>query len=241
MSDSPASRSEVWKEIWERKAAHASSALHYINGYDLLDETAWHAMIGELSGLFDLHPHTRLAELGCGAGAFLASIKRLAPTANVAGIDYAPALVDLARQRVEGTFWVADVRHCPPLASAHYDVACSFGTTMYLDSETDVAAMLDEMRRITRPGGQLYVGEISDAAQRDLALRLRASTHAANQRVSAHNPDHLYLPKSFFTAYALRHGLALRICDHLSFAFGRTNPLAAYRYSVCMRLAPAVR
>ena len=239
MSDSSAPRSEIWKDIWERKATHASSALHHVNGYDLLDETAWHAMISEVSAAFELRPHTKLAELGCGAGAFLASIKRLAPSTTVAGIDYATALVDLARQRVEGTFWVADVRHCPQLLSGHYDVVCSFGTTMYLDSETDVAAMLDEMRRITRPGGQLYVGEISDAARRDLALQLRASTHAANRKVSASSPDHLYLPKSFFTAYALRHNLTLEIRDHLSFDFGQTNPLAAYRYSVYLRLPPA--
>lgn len=241
MTPPPSSRGEIWQDIWERKATQAASALHHINGYDLLDDEAWHAMITEVCGPLKLPPHATLAELGCGAGAFLASVKRLAPTVSVAGIDYAAGLVDLARQRVPGDFWVADVRRCPQLASAGYDVACSFGTTMYLDSEADVSAMLDEMRRITRPGGQLYVGEISDSAKRDLALRLRATTHAANQRVSASSPDHLYLPKSFFTTYAEHHGLEIELRDHLSFAFGQTNPLAAYRYSVYLRLANSAR
>ncbi len=239
MNTPTAPRSVIWQDIWQRKASQSTAALHHVNGYDLLDDQAWHGMIEELSTMFPLRPHAAVAELGCGAGAFLATLRHLAPTIKIAGIDYAAGLVELARQRLEGQFWVADVRACPQLATASFDVACSFGTTMYLDAEADVTAMLGEMRRITRPGGRIYVGEISDLARRELALSLRPTTHAANQRVSNASPDHLYLPKEFFLAYAAQHRLTAEIRDHLTFNFGRSNPLAVYRYSVCLQLPAA--
>lgn len=228
-------RSEVWLNIWRRKAASTDVPLHHVNGYDLLDQAGWDGMIGELVAKLRLRPGMEVIEFGCGAGAFPASMAKVCPGLKLHGIDYAPELVERVRRVLDGGFQVGDIRDCPQVPSGSYDLVCSFGTLMYLNSAADATLALDEMRRALRPEGEIYLGEISDAERRAEAERLRSVTHADHRRVSADRPDHLYLPRDFFTDYAARHGFAISVHDHRDLGFGAGNPLASYRYSIIMR------
>jgi hypothetical protein len=89
------------------------------------------------------------------------------------------------------------------------------------------------MLRVTRPGGRLYVGDVSDAAKRDDAERIRRRSHAGLKQHSSLDLDHLYLPKATFEDFAARHGLSVTIRDHTEFDLG-TYEAALYRYSVYM-------
>ena len=228
-------RSDVWLNIWRRKAASTDVPLHHVNGYDLLDQAGWDGMIAELVAKLRLRPGLEVIEFGCGAGAFLASMAKVCPGLKLHGIDYAPELVERVKRVLDGDFQVGDIRHCPQVPGGSYDLVCSFGTLMYLNSAADATLALDEMRRALRSEGEIFLGEISDAERRGEAERLRAVTHADHRRVSADRPDHLYLPRDFFTDYAARHGFAISVHDHRDLGFGVGNPLASYRYSIIMR------
>lgn len=228
-------RSRQWLLIWEKKAVAAETPLHHIDGYDLLSPSQWQSMVSELASMLPLEAGAKLVELGCGCGAFIDTLRRMHPTLETTGVDYSASLIDVAKGRVGGAFYVGDARSCPALPSNHFDIACSFGTTMYLNSEQEVIMMLDEMRRITAPGGTLFVGEVSSAELREKALSLRALTHAKRRLVSDLSPDHLYVRKSLFTDYAARYGMKARIYDHHLAGFASANPLASYRFSVIMR------
>ena len=230
-------RSQQWLTIWERKASRTEKPLHHINGYDLLSESEWRHMIRDLAPMLALKGIPNIAELGCGAGAFIDALQQVHPSLQATGIDYSPALIDVARRRVPGTFSVGDARFCSSLPSNHFDAACSFSTTMYFDSVQDVLMMVDEMRRITRPGGTIFIGDISNAELRDHALRSRRTTHRGRDLISDLDPDHLYLHKSIFVHYATKHGMEGRIYDHNLFGFARTNPLAGYRFSVALKVS----
>jgi SAM-dependent methyltransferase len=94
----------------------------------------------------------RVLDLGCGAGVFC----RLAADAgaSVTGIDAAPALVELARERVpEGCFDVGDIQALP-YEECSFDVVTAFNSLQFAP---DPLTALSEVRRVTAPGASIYI------------------------------------------------------------------------------------
>lgn len=93
-------------------------------------------------------------ELGCGGGINQSFYDASAITAY-AGIDPHPALLEGARAAAQARGWAADIREgrgeAIPFGDAAFDcVVCTFT----LCSVGDPQAVMREMRRILRPGGQ---------------------------------------------------------------------------------------
>jgi SAM-dependent methyltransferase len=97
-------------------------------------------------------PGTRLLDAGCGAGMAACRAKGLG--AIVAGIDAAPLLLDIARERVpDGDFREGDLEDLP-FADARFDVVTGFNAFQFAGNPTRA---LTEARRVTRPGGTVAV------------------------------------------------------------------------------------
>jgi SAM-dependent methyltransferase len=96
---------------------------------------------------------TRLLDAGCGGGtAARFAVQR---GAVVSGLDAAPGLVDVARIRVpEGDFRVGDLEKLPYL-DASFDVSFACNSLQYA---ADPRAAVQEMARVTKPGGVVLVG-----------------------------------------------------------------------------------
>jgi SAM-dependent methyltransferase len=131
-----------WAELWGRFA-----------------EPAWHAVV-EASGV---GPGSRVLDVGCGSGEFLAHLERLG--AEPAGIDPAPGMVELARARVAG----ADVRlgsaeHLP-WPDGRFDLVTAFNALQFAEDLPDALA---ELVRVATPGGFVGVANWAEAAHNDL-------------------------------------------------------------------------
>jgi len=225
-------RDAVWKDIWAEKGLEQGVPLHHADGYDLLSVDEWNRMILQVSQPIGLRGDESILESGCGAGAFLASLLAIYPGLKVAGVDYSPSLLAIARQNFKsGEFHVADMTDLGFIANDSYDHAVSFGTFIYLSSEESARRAVFEMLRVTKSGGIVYIGEVSDLAKRAEAENIRRASHEAVKKISAANPDHLYLPKSFFQNAAEMSGSGLKIIDHSEFDLGDYQA-ARYRYSV---------
>jgi SAM-dependent methyltransferase len=97
-------------------------------------------------------PGRRVLDLGCGAGVFC----RLAADAgaSVTGIDAAPALIEIARERVpEGRFDVGDIRALP-YPDRSFDIVTAFNILQFVP---DPLTTLTEVRRVTQRGGRIYI------------------------------------------------------------------------------------
>ena len=97
-------------------------------------------------------PGRSVLDLGCGAGVFC----RLAADAgaSVTGIDAAPALVEIARERVpDGRFDVGDIQTLP-YEDRSFDVVTAFNSLQFVRGPLVVLA---EARRVTRPHGNIYI------------------------------------------------------------------------------------
>jgi SAM-dependent methyltransferase len=123
-------------------------------------------------------PGSRVLDVGCGSGEFLASVTDLGALA--AGIDPAPGMVERARMRVSG----ADVRvgsaeHLP-WPDAWFDVVTAFNSLQFADDTLDA---LREVVRVAVPGGWVAVANWAEAGRNDLSIIEEAVALAAGDQM----------------------------------------------------------
>ena len=137
----------------------------------------------ELSQLIELPPCWSLCEVGYGPGVLLRLLRARFPDASLAGVD--PSTVML-RQALRGnagsrmdlrTAAVADL----PFDDHAFDVTVSANTIQFWP---DLTAGLREIRRVTRPGGQVLIawhgGTAPTRIQRRLVLDPSELTNLAS-------------------------------------------------------------
>jgi ubiquinone/menaquinone biosynthesis C-methylase UbiE len=118
-------------------------------------------------------PGATVLEVGCGPGRTLATVaQRVGPDGRAVGVDAAPAMVRAARERLaergpEASIAVAlgDARRLP-LATGAADVVCAMDV-LDLFERADLAAVLEECRRVLGSDGRLCVVTMDRAAVPD--------------------------------------------------------------------------
>lgn len=108
---------------------------------------------------------TSLLDAGCGAGLF--STMAIRKGAQVIGIDAAPGLLKIARQRNPEHNFLEEDLEAMPFADNTFDVVTGFNSFQYAG---DFQNALKEARRVLKPGGRLVVviwdrPEFSDGTQ----------------------------------------------------------------------------
>jgi SAM-dependent methyltransferase len=124
-------------------------------------------------------PGRRVLDVGCGSGEFLELLARTG--AEVAGIDPAPAMLELARRRVPD----ADIRHGDfgelPWPAASFDVVTAINSLQFAD---DKAIALREVARVVRPGGRIGIANWADDEWNDIDTVEAAVSRAVGEEPS---------------------------------------------------------
>jgi len=113
----------------------------------------------ELVAKFGVKPGTKVLDLGCGDGTTALPLARTG--ADVLGVDIARNLVEAGKRRAEDaglpnlSFRHGDATGLADLADASFDMVVSIFGAMFAPKPFDVAK---EMVRVTRPGGQIVMG-----------------------------------------------------------------------------------
>jgi 2-polyprenyl-3-methyl-5-hydroxy-6-metoxy-1,4-benzoquinol methylase len=109
-----------------------------------------------------LTPGARVLDVFCANGAFSFEAARLGAR-EVVGVDYDPPRLECARfisalvaeaLPVAPSFVAGDVYHLPELVDAPFDVTMALGGLYHV---ADPVLVLDNLRRVTRPGGHLLL------------------------------------------------------------------------------------
>lgn len=95
---------------------------------------------------------TRLLDAGCGAGMSLHIAADLG--ASVSGIDASEALLEVARTRLPNAHLAHGDLEDLPFADNAFDVVTGFNSFQYA---ADPTIALQEARRVTRPGGKVFI------------------------------------------------------------------------------------
>lgn len=124
-------------------------------------------------------PGRRVLDVGCGSGEFL---ELLASTgAEVAGIDPAPAMLELARRSLPG----ADIRLGDfselPWPAASFDVVTAVNALQFAD---EMAIALREAARVLRPGGRIGIANWADDEWNDIDTIEAAVSRAVGEEPS---------------------------------------------------------
>lgn len=139
-----------------------------------------------LAGALSAFPNPVIVEAGCGNGAWVAHLQQ---SDNwVIGVDnYLPALQELKRHFPQSTAIAGDVRHLP-FPDDFADVCISLGVVEHFPAGPE--QVLNEMHRILRPGGLLFLTvPYYNWLRRLLIHPLRAAYMAVQSRVR-HRPLH---------------------------------------------------
>lgn len=232
-----ATRVDVWNGIYNRIGSNTIKKseevpLHFVGGYEMFNLTQWDAQVEKIISSTDIQVQrtSRIYESGCGAGAFIDSIRRIYGGDTFSGSDLSVECLKICKIRCGswGDFQVCDCRDLTPHVpeDSAFDLTFQYGVTLYLNSCKDVEKSTLELIRITAPGGVVFVGEINDLDRQELAENMRAKTHKSQT-------DHLFVPRSFWSLERFPDATAISILDHTS--IGLTYATAPYRYSVVIK------
>lgn len=131
---------QVQGELW---SAQARNWANFLEGF----HTPLYRSVFDRVGI---SRGTRLLDVGCGAG--LAAQLAAQLGAQVAGIDAAPAFIEIARERVpDGDFRIGDMEELP-YADASFDVVTGFNSFQHA---ANPVAALSEAKRVVRRGGRI--------------------------------------------------------------------------------------
>ena len=122
------------------------------------------------AGIAPGEPGEDVLEVGCGTGEIAMRAKvRTGATGAVAGIDPAPEMIDVARQKAARAGLEIDYRvaavEALPFADATYDVVVGSLMMHHLPEDLKPRA-LAEIRRILKPGGRLIVVDFQQPSSR---------------------------------------------------------------------------
>lgn len=120
----------------------------------------------------------RVLEVGCGTGLILEHVAKVATVAR--GIDLSPGMLEKAREKG------LDVREASatelPFEDASFDLCYSFKVLAHVP---DIAKALDEMARVTAPGGTILAEFYNPWSLRYLAKRLGPAGRISEQTTEA--------------------------------------------------------
>jgi len=139
--------------------------------YNLVVASGLDHLYNAFAGFFlsDLPEGSRVLDLGCGAGQVAVRVAEMNPKAEVLGVDLSQSQIALARRRGRGlanlSFETGDAMDLR-LPEDRFDIVFSMASIKHWP---DPIRGLQEMRRVCRPGGRIWVVEADTQSTRQEA------------------------------------------------------------------------
>ncbi len=104
----------------------------------------------------NIHPGMMVLDIGCGIGSYTKRFVEMG--CEVVGVDIDPVMLDVAKESVPQARFIESSVYALPFKSEQFDLVFSMSTFEYIKNSQ---AAYYEMKRITKHGGQIFVGTIN--------------------------------------------------------------------------------
>lgn len=226
--------SKNWKSLWEfRGVKYKDKDLKIIDGYDSclgkISDKGFKNELKLIINKLDLSLNDVFLDVGCGAGAMLYPISNICK--NVAGIDYAYSLIEVAKKYIpQGNLHCGEASELP-FDDNFFDKTLSFSVFQYFPSLIYAKTVIEELIRCTKEEGRILIGDVPDISKK--------SSYEKNKSGKTKKGDfidealtHLYYEKRFFSAYLQSKELTFEIFDCVIEGYKNSE----YRFNVLIYL-----
>ena len=217
-----------WNQIWNKKYSKSESYSHINSGFDFLSIVQWKNLVKIFTDLLVIKKDSQILDVGCGEGAFLEQIKQYK---SLSGIDLSENAIFKINTKIKGDFKVSQANNLP-FEDNYFDIVICFSIFHYFESIDYSKQVINELIRVTKPLGQILIGDINDFDKKELYLSIRNKENRNTvHKVKSVRLDHQFYKKSLFLDIAKKNNLKTQIIDEskldLSF-YSNSN----YRFSV---------
>jgi ubiquinone/menaquinone biosynthesis C-methylase UbiE len=184
-------RSEYWREHWN-KSAKESEDIRLISGWGNRTFQEILFVITDVEKKLALKSEDRLLDVGCGAGLF--EIAYTHWLKEIYGVDYSEEMVEVAKKNTEKYDNIiieqADIRNLP-FEDEFFDKVLVNSVIQYLNNLNEIEKAFEELRRVTKAGGQILVSMNLDANKKEDYFagydRLGLSEEEIKRKINASN------------------------------------------------------
>lgn len=224
-------RQNDWNDIWNKKYNTCrDKELHISAGFDDLSYPQWKKLTQFFINKVGFSSSSSVLEVGCGSGAFLKELN----VKSLSGIDQSSEAISKINTTLNGDFKISEASKIP-FDDKYFDIVFSFSVFFYFNDFNYARETINEMCRVLKQNGKIFIGEISDIEKKEIANQLRDESHLQREkhRITKKNTDHLYFPKSFFKEIARSKNMNIEIIDQDIPELDFYNN-ASYRFSVIL-------
>ncbi len=150
-----------WREYWEKRAGAIDSDLILVR--DEISQKEFDYLAESIVNKLKLEAPDRVLDLGCGNGIITRIISHRVKM--VAGVDFSFQMLQRAGKKQKKELYLAGNAVRLPLKENLFDKCLCFGMLHYLDSEK-TTMLIDELRRVCKPGAIMVLGDIPDKDKR---------------------------------------------------------------------------
>lgn len=148
--------SGTWQEIWEKKGEMPGTKadIRIYDGWEKSTATV-QEIAEKIVRVLDIKSADRVLEVGCGAGALSEYLD-----CDYIGIDRSRSLIKRNIEFYGNQCLMAEAADLP-FKDAVFDKVFSWGVFLYFDDKEYAKRSIDEMVRVCKRGGKIFIGELA--------------------------------------------------------------------------------
>ena len=194
-----------WYKIWNQKKLDKVEIpnleeLININGFDTsvggYTPKEWLLMINSFVKLLNLKSNSDIYEIGCGAGTFLYSIKKIIDV-NCYGIDYSSSLINIAKILLRDSEFIVSEAKSMPSFQKKFDIIFAHSVFHYFPSQNYAFDVIKKANKLLKPGGKFCLLDLNDKKYKKESIQIRINSFSNDQEYKKvyKGLDHLFICK----------------------------------------------
>ncbi len=194
-----------WYKIWNAKKLDKLEIINLeelikINGFDSAvggySPKEWLLMISSFVKLLNLKSNTDIYEIGCGAGTFLYSIKKIIDV-NCYGIDYSSYLINIAKTLLRDSQFKVSEAILMPSFKKKFDIIFAHSVFHYFPNQNYAFEVIKKANKLLKPGGKICLLDLNDKKyeKESLQIRMNSFINEEEYKKSYKGLEHLFLCK----------------------------------------------